>query len=272
MMNKTAYRIAFFTLFLIIVVVAGFLVYPRVYNDSFSYRDYLRTCVYDKDTDHWSYSEPEVEKMSLRAVAYYSPERLFTECLYRATPKQKELLPTAYRGGDKEADRSWLTTLPRDEPVFNVCVRECLEIMHVIPKSSKRLTAEKAYAILSEYVPSVLSKWDESDVRASELAPGKLTRYEVFMRICRRLNRYAICEDMADRISGGNRARYDLDSEEGNLSLVLCETVPRFGLSAYIEDRDTGEIKYLIFATAKGKTEADYQTYFDMTYYFPTGN
>ena len=92
---------------------------------------------------------------------------------------------------------------------------------------------EKAYEILSNCVPRLVSKPDSRDALARHADPrvekGKLTEYEVYIRILKRLNTYAICEDRASE----RATEYDLTDEDD-----LCLIVHFRGyLSAYVKDK-----------------------------------
>ena len=135
--------------------------------------------------------------------------------------------------------------------------------MHVIPASDKHLTLEKAYEILSSFVPRLVSKLDKKDALALQtdpsVEPGKLTRYEVWLKILKRLNAYSICEDRSYDFS----AEYDL-TDDGNLCLVVVRN-GHFGLSAYVKDKSNSKIRYLLFSDVYEQLKESY----DLTYFIP---
>ena len=138
--------------------------------------------------------------------------------------------------------------------------------MHVIPTSDRHLTLEKAYEILSGFVPRLVTKLDKKDAMALQTDPGvgqgKLTRYEVWLKILKRLNAYAVCEDRSYDFS----AEYDL-TDEGDLCLVVVR-YGYFGLSAYVKDKSDSKIRYLLFSDEYENLEESY----DLTYFIPLGD
>ena len=106
---------------------------------------------------------------------------------------------------------------------------------------------EKAYEILANCVPRLVSKLDNRDAPArnadSRVEKGKLTEYEVYIRILKRLNTYAICEDRASE----RATEYDL-TDEGDLCLIVQF---RSYLSAYVKDKSNKKVRYLLFSLSE---------------------
>ncbi len=272
MKNRKLGAVLAILLLLAVIAGVGCLAYPRICNDGLACRDLRRTARYVEAEDRWTYADPDVRKMSLRAVACYRPEQLFAECFFRATPQQQDRLVAAhpYEGEDRE----WLYSVDRGESWFMTSnTRQYLEIMHVIPKSDRRLTLEKAYEILSGCVPGLLSRTEDRDpADTHRVERGKLTRYEVYQKVLRALNGYAICEDRGCGTSAGWRyAEYDLTDGNGDLVLVVSSGGP-LGLSAAVYDRAEKTYEYVLFTDREDLTREYLAAYYDLTYYIPDGS